>query len=220
MIKKLIEKRGPISIYNVDALQLRDTNVILQEFSDYAIHSDFNIIPNDEVWVDSRSLEQQYLIYEALTRIKYEELGSSKEHAYDKAEQKNKARREKEDNVKMCPWNYSPVFDEDIKKQIYLKKWTTIKCDDDIHVFIINGNFVRDYFKTDFVEGGHYIVYKWIPKNEIWIDDEVSVKEWILILIHEIAEMIMMQKNGFDYEKGHRKASKIEWSFRERMSLK
>ena len=87
-----------------------------------------------------------------------------------------------------------------------------------INVWIVNGEVVRDLFFIDFTEGGHDKVYSFVPKNEIWIDDDVSPNERKFVMVHEIHERNLMSK-GFNYDKAHLSASAIEYKCRKKPSL-
>src|SRR5207253_2097692 len=39
-----------------------------------------------------------------------------------------------------------------------------------IEVWLVDGSVVRGLYKTDYTEGGHGYVYRWVPKDEIWIE--------------------------------------------------
>ena len=100
-----------------------------------------------------------------------------------------------------------PKKKDQMKKihKILLKKYS-----DKISVWIVNGRLVRDLFFIDFTEGGHDKVYPFIPENEVWLDDDVAIRERKFILLHELHERNLMSK-GLVYEKAHRKASELEY---------
>jgi hypothetical protein len=66
----------------------------------------------------------------------------------------------------------------------------------------------------DYLEGGHGYVYKWVPLNEIWLEDVVENSEKPLILLHEYTELMLMKYKGMDYDKAHSIASKVEFEHR------
>jgi len=104
-----------------------------------------------------------------------------------------------------------------IPKAVYkkiLKKYGNNNCE----VWIVNGEFVRDFFFLDFTEGGHDRVYSFIPKNEIWIDDDLSRKELKYVLLHEVYERNLMVK-GVNYNSAHKKALEIELKYRNNPKL-
>ena len=85
-----------------------------------------------------------------------------------------------------------------------------------IKVFIVDGEAVRNQYSVDFTEGGHWLVYNFIPKGEIWIDDDIEPNERKYILGHEIYEMRAMKNLKIPYEQAHKMASKYEKSLRQK----
>jgi len=59
-----------------------------------------------------------------------------------------------------------------------------------LRVYTVNGQFVRDNYLIDFTQGGHFKVYpEFIPKNEIWLDNNLNIIDRKATLLHELAEM-------------------------------
>jgi hypothetical protein len=93
-----------------------------------------------------------------------------------------------------------------------------------IDVWLVNGESVRDKYYIDFTEGGHDLVYHFIPRREVWIDDDLSPKERKFVLLHELHERNLMSKAlkkekhrvyGKElsniYAKAHHSSSEIEY---------
>jgi hypothetical protein len=78
-----------------------------------------------------------------------------------------------------------------------------------VQVWIINGEMVRDIYFIDFTEGGHHKIYPWIPKQEVWLDDDLGPRERKFVLLHELHERYLMTQ-GWPYHRAHRGASEIE----------
>jgi hypothetical protein len=111
---------------------------------------------------------------------------------------------------KKNPWK----TDKKPHKDIYIKKYGDMK-EEDIEVFYVDGEVVRNKFKSDFIEGGHGFVYQWIPNNEIWIEyGPESTKEAPFILLHEYVERTLMKYKKISYEKAHNIAAKVEFDKR------
>lgn len=81
---------------------------------------------------------------------------------------------------------------------------------DNTKIFKVNGEQVRDVFKADFIGGGHSFVYKFIPENEIWIEDMAHLNDQRFILSHELSERFLMKHLGMSYPKAHAKANLLE----------
>lgn len=81
---------------------------------------------------------------------------------------------------------------------------------DGIKIFLVDGDKVKREHFMDFVEGGHDIVYRFIPHNQIWIDYNISNRPIHHILYHEFIERMLMLYNNMDYEDAHNIANKQE----------
>jgi hypothetical protein len=99
---------------------------------------------------------------------------------------------------------------------------------DDFKVCAVNADFVRDSNPglnfNGFTDGGsHYVTSlpgykKWIPEDEIWIDDVFLSKPNDLggIILHEMIERHIMKYYGIPYDTAHADfAEKAESKFRE-----
>ncbi len=72
-------------IFAVDAFEVRSCTRHDEEFTNFAIHSDFpNLIPRGEVWVDSRTFEAEgiFCLVDAMVHLKKLEEGLAEEKAY------------------------------------------------------------------------------------------------------------------------------------------
>lgn len=82
-------------------------------------------------------------------------------------------------------------------------------------IYLVDGNKVRrDH--VQFVQGGHGLVYPWITKDEIWIDDILRVKarDYYAVRLHELYEAVKMRDQAWSYSKAHAMANKIEKEYR------
>lgn len=73
----------------------------------------------------------------------------------------------------------------------------------------VRGDLVRSWIDPHFIFGGHDLVYDYIPKNEIWIDQRQDPKEIPFTLMHELEERKRMRK-GYSYDVAHHKATNLE----------
>ncbi|MBZ5672308.1 MAG: hypothetical protein LAO04_21630 [Acidobacteriia bacterium] len=89
---------------------------------------------------------------------------------------------------------------------------------DGTKVYIVDGKEVKRDYDVDFVEGGHWLVYSYIPRGEIWIDKSVLPDERPYVLAHEMHEVNLMKK-GIGYEAAHGQASAYEKNLRQRGAL-
>jgi hypothetical protein len=99
-------------------------------------------------------------------------------------------------------------------KQKWGKLW------DGTEIYVVSGPYIRAHFYVDFVEGGHGYVYKWIPKDEIWIEDMEDNIDEALNLSHEIYEYTLMKyvSTKKEYDKAHECSANFEGLVREAMT--
>lgn len=205
--KKFLKSMKGYKLYSVDDKQIRDNSLADEEFSDYAIHDDFpKLIPEDELWLSDKlsNKELPIIIAGAIKRLKLLERGYSPDEAYKKAVAYEKRQRQHTKDNKS--------FKIKRLKVIYDPK-------DNIEVYLVNGKKVRDLFKVDYVEGGNSEAYKWMPKNEIWIEDDIEKSEIPAIIEHEYTEFKLMRDKHYSYDKAHRLASKKEYEFRKKHGI-
>jgi hypothetical protein len=72
---------------------------------------------------------------------------------------------------------------------------------------------VNDQYSVDFKEGGHWLACNYIPKNEVWLNNEIEPTDRKYILARELFEIGQMSQ-GIDYDIAHAKASKYEQKLR------
>ncbi len=80
---------------------------------------------------------------------------------------------------------------------------------------MVDGPKIRRELYIDFSIGGNDQRYKFIPKNEIWIDNSISVEELQYTIIHEIFERKLLKK-GLTYNRAHDLAAQEEWKYRQK----
>jgi len=82
-------------------------------------------------------------------------------------------------------------------------------------VYLVDGERVRNEIDTDFTMGGNPERYRYVPRGEIWIDENLSPPDRRATILHEIVETKHM-KRGLSYEKAHDIATAAEARFRAR----
>lgn len=87
--------------------------------------------------------------------------------------------------------------------------------DGNVAVWLVDGKYVRDNLEEEFIGGGHYYRYLFIPENEIWIEDNTNVDELLEYLVHEVYERHLMKDAGLDYNAAHERASAVEQQVRD-----
>lgn len=195
---------GPYTIRMVDEEDIRDESETLEEFSNYAVHSDFpDEIQEQTIWISEEVPEDErwILIEEAISRIESEADGMDPDDAYAVGIKLSKKLRSR----------ISPESQDIDAEAFHVKLLKTLS--DGCKVWLVDGEKIRDSVDVDFVEGGNSYAYGFVPDGEIWIDQEVPAKERPLIIAHEAKERSLM-KAGASYEEAHKQASRFEWKLR------
>lgn len=204
-VKRFSEASG-FDIWIVDGEYIR-TN-IEKEFTNYGQHYRFNFIPKNEFWIDKQKVpgEEKFYISYLLIENRLMSKGVDYNEAVDKANAVERKERMKDYLIRKGIENKRKIKEtaESVHK-ILLKKYSK-----KIRVWIVDGRLVRDLFFIDFTEGGHDRVYPFIPAGEIWIDDDLSLREIKFVLLHEISERNLMGL-GEDYTSAHELSSEIEY---------
>jgi len=204
--KKKICDIPPFSVWLVDGEYIR-TNID-EEFNNFGQHYRFTFIPKEELWIDNEKVkdEEKFYIDHLLAEYRLMSEGASYSKAIEFADRIEKRERKKEIILKRgLEYLDKKHLIETVKKNL-LKKYSNSSVD----VWIVDGELVRSIFFIDFTEGGHDKVYKFIPEGEIWIDNDISIKERKFVLLHEAHERDLMSK-GMKYDDAHRDSSRIEF---------
>lgn len=82
-------------------------------------------------------------------------------------------------------------------------------CPHGLEIVLVDGTYVRDHYDSDFSQGGNGYRYEWIPRNEIWIDCQISEVERPFIAYHECHEAYLMRR-GWSYSRAHDEAKRRE----------
>lgn len=190
---------GKYSITYIDSNKFRKKSILNVEFCTAAVHDDFpRHIKKNEIWIDDSIKPNEIPSILKGLSVRLSEIENGGKNPYEKGiDTESKVRKNN-------------------KEKLNKKKHMTIRdYSGEIIVYLVNGKGVRDNHKTDFSQGGHGYVYDWIPKNEIWIEDEER-EEMAPILAHEYIEMVLMKESGWKYLRAHEMASDIEQHLRKK----
>jgi len=194
-VKKLSEI-GEFKVMIVDGKYVRDKVDVT--FTNFGQHFRYKYIPKDEFWIDKeygRTNEEKFYIDHMFIERRLMENGMSYNDALTIADDIEVNERNQfnklENKFKWYKTNKSII---DALKIKLLRKYSG-----KIKIWIVDGKLVRDIFFIDFTLGGHDKVYAFVPKNEIWIDDDVNPKELPFILLHEMHERNKMCE-GWGYD--------------------
>lgn len=186
-------RKHDINVYIVDGEYVRDN--INSEFTNYGQHYRFPFIPTNEIWLDKEygRSEKEAFIAHAIKERELMKNGVEYNDAYETSKKDEKPYREHEDgNVR--------------KKLLYI-------TNNGLSVWLVDGKRVRSNYSLDFTQGGHDKVYGFIPRNEVWIDDDLSVKEREPVILHEVNERNLMS-GGMRYLPAHKRSAIKELKYR------
>ena len=212
--KRRVLCHADFMVYAVNGLAVRNVAQPDEEFGNFATKEDFpDLIPEGEIWISQKLCAKEgiFFIVNARTQQKYQAEGGSAEKAYDDGLEVERLLREKLNGV---------VFRDGkphkkVPAAIYLEHYLTLADPEGlVEVWLVDGNLVRSYYKTDYTEGGHGYVYPWVPRPQIWIEDGVDHREVPFILSHEYLERRLMRDEGLDYDTAHDICSRVEFELR------
>ncbi len=210
---KQLQKIGNITVWMVDGEFVRDH--LNEEFTNAGQHYRFSVIPTNEFWLDKEfdPGEAPFYMHHLLVEWRLMRRGVSYVKALAYADRSERAERKKSGVMKRLR---SKRLTEDVMNLIHKKKLATYQ--NGLVVWLVRGELVRDFCYTDFTEGGHDYVYKFVPKNEVWIDDDLNAEERSFVLLHEVHERRLMA-DGMDYHHAHASASRLELRTRKESSV-
>jgi hypothetical protein len=89
----------------------------------------------------------------------------------------------------------------------------------DLSIYLVDGQRVRDEIDVDFVNGGNGAVYpRYVPRDEIWIDDAQHPLDRTATALHELIERDLMLNHGMSYDNAHDAANARERVFRKNLA--
>jgi len=196
---KFLEKIGDIEVWEVDGAYIRTE--INPDFTNFGQHLQFKFIPSNEFWLDKekRPDERIFFIHHLLVEHRLMQAGASHEEAIEKADKVEMRERSKILHIEKAEPHERAGGD--ILKKIHMRKWDEYGGKN-ITVWIVDGAVVRTAYFPDFTEGGHDLVFKFIPDGEVWIDNDLLPKERPYVLLHEVVERQKMAE-GMGYVKAH-----------------
>jgi hypothetical protein len=201
-------------IFTVDAFGVRESSPEAEEFTLVGTREEYpGVIPGGEIWVSRRHLPREgiFLMAHALARLGARRRGLSEEQAdaagldAERAVRRDLTGEEFRDGK---PHRHVP-------DRLYYRHYTTIPDPEGpVKAWMVDGLLVRCWYQTDYAEGGHSVVCPWVPRGEIWLEQDCDLREQPYIAAHEYLEMRMMRDGGLEYEEAHKIASRIEFDLR------
>lgn len=183
-------------VWLVDGKFVRDR--IDPGFTNMDQHWHFAFIPPNEIWVDDATdgPEIRFLAKSGVREALMMRNGVSYDRAESVTTKTEKAERKAQEPVKSL--------------RLKLDHWGN---NGNLSVVLVSGRAVRDDFDVNYTEGGHGRIYRWMPKNEIWIDDATSPADRPFNFLHELFEWNKMKGHEFShaaYLKAHHGALAFE----------
>lgn len=178
----------------VDGFDIRNT--IDVDFSGVGSNRLYPYIPEGELWIDTVLTAEQ----DSLVQL----------HEFEKAILEGGASYATT-RERACSFFVQPK-PTDLEVEIY-----SFPLDDKVRVSVVNGVLVRKYLDPKFIQGGHHLVYSYIPRHHIWVE-EVFKKEWDFIIAHERYERNVMIA-GLSYDFAHDLACAVEKEERRRQGV-
>jgi hypothetical protein len=160
----------------VDGNKLRSTKDI--DFGVIGRHEIDIYVPENEIWFDRAYLKEKEFIFSDLEEHKR----LVKKYGYEKA--------------KAIERKKMPGGDPKMARVKLIKTESKMK------IVLVDGPYVRQHFDSNFFFGGHPLVYDYVPKGEIWIDNAVVPEERPFVIAHEVYEYQLMKK-GMSYSNAH-----------------
>ena len=152
-------------ICTVDAFGVRESSAEAEEFTLVGVRSEFpGVIPGGEVWVSRRHFPREgvFLIAHALALARGHRpravrgggrRGRPGRRAADPRGPDRGGVPGRQAAPRRCP------------RRLYDRLYATIPDPEaPIKVWLIDGLLARCWYKTDYAEGGHYVVYPWVPR--------------------------------------------------------
>ena len=202
-----LERRGPLSVWLVDGSYIRKN--IDEEFSNFGHHFSTPKVPLSEIWIDKETDpdEQRFFIRHAVVERQKMREGVD----YDTA---RRAANRIERRMRVAAGDLKKVIrgkNLPDAKLVHRQLWKTLP--NGVQVWFVKGRLVRSVYDIEFTEGGHEHVYEYVPRGEIWIDDDIHENERGFVLFHEMHERTLMA-DGMDYDTAHDESSKRELHLR------
>jgi hypothetical protein len=207
-------------VYSVNTSAVRNIAQPDEEFGNFAARDQFpNLIPRGQLWIGEKTLNEEgiFFIANGLTQLKEKEHGTSPDKAYTKGLDIERTLREDITGLKFRDGKPH----KRVPPKLYIEHYLTLPDPKfAVEVWLVDGSMVRSLYKTDYTEGGHGFVYRWVPKQQIWVEKDLDRWELPFIVCHEYLELRLMRDEGIDYDTAHEICSKVEFKLRKGKGVK
>jgi hypothetical protein len=209
-----IKKIGNLDDHEVwlvdGALVRRDLS---DDFTEHGYHARYKFIPQDEVWVEKDTNEEEWKYFLENVDFELKSVAEGKkledvENQADEVELRDRRR---------CAAIRKILDSHHCRKEALrkIRKHRLEKYSNDgLSVWLVDGEIVRGIYRLEYGYGGHDLVYHFIPRNEVWVEEVLDPHERKIILLHEVHERFLMSQEKKDYLHAHEGASIIEMHYR------
>jgi hypothetical protein len=206
-LEKLGEQDGLV-IWRVDGAYIRSKLDV--EFTNFGQHYRYPYIPLDEFWIDGEAAndERRFFIEHLLVEYEMMREGASYAVAQEAAGRAERRERRRTGDLHRLTRNGQQLPNG---SDVHERLWK--KLENGVSVWIVNGRLVRSVFDIDFTAGGHDCVYEYVPRDEVWIDNDIGESERAYVLLHEMHERNRMAA-GMPYSRAHEESSRLEFHCR------
>lgn len=207
---KKIDTVGKYAVWLVDGEHIRKE--MNENFVAYDAHDHFDFIPKHEFWIDVQTdpADRPFFIDHLIIERGFIDAG----YSYKKANEKADLYERKERQKAIAMSNLAKLKSDRKKLIEHIHKEQVKEYSDAVNVWLVDGFLVRDFLLVEYAEGGHDLVYPFIPAREIWIEHVLTPTEQQFIILHELHERYLMSL-GKPYPHAHIGATIIEDHFRD-----
>lgn len=213
---------GGLDICIVDGSYVRQE--IYHEFLYGGNDERYLFIPRGEIWIDNSISAEEYLYtlaHELNERGLMGKFGYTYSAAQDSSLKVELIMRLNDQNIarehelklpKVSPTDCDGIkqikeLEDSIKLQkVYLHRFDSRKG---VIIWVVDGSLIRKEIYPDFGLSGNGYVYNFIPKDEIWIDGQISCEETEFSIARELLQRELMSK-GMNYDESYQKAIEEE----------
>ena len=202
------EIEGNHDVWIVDGAYIRGHTD--EEFTNFGQHYRYPYIPELEFWIDQEGDPDEIGFFVQHLLVEYDLMskGASYADAIGAADKAERRMRRRDGDVRKLTHHGGGLPDPSV-----VHKYLWKELENGVKVWIVSGRLVRSGFDIDFTAGGHEHVYEFVPKGEVWIDDDIEEEERGFVLLHELHERNRMAV-GVPYSKAHAESSLLEFRMR------
>jgi len=197
-------------VYMVNGDIARDYDV---EFSLGGHYYRYPFIPENEIWVEDTSGHPHDvdadIYHEGFERLlmKYKGMPYEEAHSHAAIEERHlrKERIPVSDLIKNIIKKLQLLQKESLKtaKKDPRIKELPIKLPDNVKVFLVDGDIIRNNYDIEFALGGHHYRNDYIPENEVWVEDTKYEHDIDINIFYEGYERLLMKYRGMSYDSAH-----------------